>query len=242
MRLLHDALRSCPPLLAEPVRADLAPLFARDDLLDRFAIRLLAFARQGVPGSHPPPHFEAECTPPLEEVFAPFRRPLAAWHDSPDAPEVPALLADALAEGGSRTVLVLLGQRLTPASLTDARGFPPSRLILLASATQLHTEGEALTVVARALTKHVHRAPDAFWGDVSGPPEQKNALALAHLHNILDHSTWWNVFGHFQHETVFEARLPSGHGARWGARGETFIGFLEPFDTSRGVAPVRQPS
>jgi len=32
---------------------------------------------------------------------------------------------------------------------------------------------------------------------------------------------------------VFEARLPTGHGARWGHGGEEFIGFLEPFDEEK---------
>jgi hypothetical protein len=32
---------------------------------------------------------------------------------------------------------------------------------------------------------------------------------------------------------VFEARLSSGHGARWGHAGGEFIGFLEPFDEAR---------
>ena len=47
-------------------------------------------------------------------------------------------------------------------------------------------------------------------------------------------ATWRNVFGHHQHETVFEARQPSGHGARWGGGGATFIGFLEPFEAPAG--------
>jgi hypothetical protein len=37
------------------------------------------------------------------------------------------------------------------------------------------------------------------------------------------------VFGHFQHEVVYEARVRSGHGARWAQGGAEFIGFLEPF-------------
>ena len=50
---------------------------------------------------------------------------------------------------------------------------------------------------------------------------------------ILDAATWWNVFGHFQHDVVYEARVPSGHGARWGFGGNEFIGFLEPFDEEK---------
>ena len=34
---------------------------------------------------------------------------------------------------------------------------------------------------------------------------------------------------HFKHVLVYEARVSSGHGARWGHGGDEFIGFLEPF-------------
>jgi hypothetical protein len=104
---------------------------------------------------------------------------------------------------------------------------------LLHSATAGHGDGNPLTVAARALSKHVHRSPEAFWGTVTGSVAEKNAAALRVLNDVLDRTTWWNVFGHFQHELVYEARVPSGHGARWGRLGEEFIGFLEPFDESK---------
>jgi hypothetical protein len=53
------------------------------------------------------------------------------------------------------------------------------------------------------------------------------------LLHILDNTTWWNVFGHFKHVLVYEARVPSGHGARWGQGGDELIGFLEPFDETK---------
>jgi hypothetical protein len=59
--------------------------------------------------------------------------------------------------------------------------------------------------------------------------EQGLDAARAVLERILDEQTWWNVFGHFQHEVVYEARVPSGHGARWVKGVAAFIGFLEPF-------------
>jgi hypothetical protein len=85
-------------------------------------------------------------------------------------------------------------------------------------------------VAARALAKHAHRSPAKFWGDVRGSVGDKNEAAAAVLAGILDAATWWNVFGHCKHDTVFEARVPDGHGARWGRDGEEFIGFLEPFE------------
>ena len=51
----------------------------------------------------------------------------------------------------------------------------------------------------------------------------KNAAARQLIETILGGATWWNVFGHYAHDTVFEARLPSGHresasGGRAGSR------------------------
>jgi hypothetical protein len=197
--------------------------------LNRLAARLLALHRQGVPAERPLPHFDAECTPPLQESFAFFAPALALWEASGEAQAVAPALADALVAAGCTHLLLLLGQRRTPASLTDARGIPPPRAVLLAAASQACGPANPLTIAARALAKHAHRSPDRFWGVVRGSVADKNWEAGAMIDHILDRATWWNVFGHFAHETVFEARVPSGHGARWAQDGRQFIGFLEPF-------------
>src|SRR5262249_17815533 len=139
----------------------------------------------------------------------------------------------ALAAAGTRNLLILLGQRFTPASITDARAIPPARAQLLGAANREHNPADHLTVAARALTKHVPRAGGGVWGEVRGSVAGKNARASQLLTAIRDNATWWNVFGHFQHELVYEARAPSGHGARWGFGGRDFIGFLEPFDEDK---------
>jgi hypothetical protein len=229
MRSIHDALRAASAHLPDETRTELARLFGDEELLSRLSTRLLVFARQGVPEQHPPPHFSAETTPPLAEAFAPFRTAVAFWHDSPDSPDAPVRFAEAL-EAGVRDVLVLLGQRFTPGSLTDARALPPSRSKLLASASQPHAAGEQLSVAGRALAKHAARSTGAFWGEVTGSAADKSAAAETLLRRILDETTWWNVFGHYAHGDVFEARVATGHGARWGHGGEEFIGFLEPFE------------
>jgi hypothetical protein len=225
---LPDALRAARPHLPEQSAADLARLFGDDELLSRLAARLLSFARDGVPERPRPPYFHGECTPPLAEAFAPFAGAVADWLAAPDSGDLPARFAAALASG-MRNVLVMLGQRLTPASLTDARALPPSRARLLESAARPHSPPDRLSVAGRALAKHAARVGGSFWGVVTGPSERKNAAALEVLRRVLDGATWWNVFGHFEHETVFEARLPGGHGARWAHDGGEFIGFLEPF-------------
>jgi hypothetical protein len=231
---LHEVLRASVPLLPEAFRTEHAHLFEEEHLA-RLAGRLLTFAEHGVPVRPPPPHFAAECTPPLGEAWAFFRGPVEEWRTAADrlAEPVRQRLAEALVASGTRNLLLLLGQRLTPASITDARAIPPTRAQLLAAANREHNRADRLTVAARALTKHVHRSPEAYWGDVSGPVPHKNALAVRLLNGILDDATWWNVFGHFAHETVYEARVPSGHGARWGLGGSEFIGFLEPFDEEK---------
>ena len=229
MRALLDALRAARPHLPEQAARDLARLFDDDELLSRLAARLTSFGRDGVPERHPPPYFHGECTPPLAEAFAAFSGAVAAWLAAPESGDLPARFAAALSSAKMRDVLVMLGQRFTPASLTDARALPPSRARLLEAAARPHSPPDRLSVAGRALAKHAARAGGSFWGEVTGPSEQKNAAALAVLRRILDGATWWNTFGHFEHETAFEARLPTGHGARWAHGGGEFIGFLEPF-------------
>lgn len=233
MRSIHDALRASQPHLPEPLRQDLARLFRDEEHLATLSTRLLVFARQGVPAGQPPPSFAAECTPPLAEAFVFFQPAVAAWHDAPDSPDVPVQLANALAAAGVKNLLVLLGQRMTPASVTDASALPPAREKLLASALRPHSPADRLSVAARALAKHAPRSTGTFWGSVTGSADEKNATARRLLEQILDQTTWWNVFGHYKHVLVYEARVATGHGARWGHGGDEFIGFLEPFEEEK---------
>lgn len=224
MRSIHDALRDAWPLLPDPLRTGVQPVFEDDERLAELSTRLLIFARQGIPPL-PPPHFPEECTPPLEEAFAFFHDAVAAWHNDPSSGAIANLLAEALSQAGLDRLLTLLGRRQTPGSLPV---LAPARSALLVAAQMPHL-GDKLTVAGRALTKHSHRN-DAFWGPVAGSSEEKNAAALAVVLHLLDEQTWWNVFGHPKHEAVYEVREPGGHGARWSADGRVFIGFVEPFE------------
>lgn len=225
------ALTACQIHLTRAVDQDYARLFV-DEHVAKLARRLAEFQDSGIPDSFPPPHFAAECTPPLATAWECFRQPMQLWHsaDHKLAPAVLTAFAQALAAAGTKSILVLLGQRLTSASVTDGRAFPPASMELLKAAAQPHLPGERLSVAARALTKHVHRSTGEFWGEVTGSAEAKNQRAVSVLQTILAGTTWWNVFEHFQHELVFEARVPSGQGARWNCAPLEFIGFLEPFD------------
>jgi hypothetical protein len=144
-----------------------------------------------------------------------------------ESPELLRLLAGALMTATVGRVLVLLGQRLTPGSLTDARAIPrPAEELLRASA---RTYKGQLSVGARALTKHLQRTRLTFWGELAGNEEEKSRTAQQLIQTVLRNATWWNVFEHYKHQVVFEARVAEGYGARWDNDGEEFIGFLEPF-------------
>lgn len=198
------------------------------------ATRLLSFAQHGVPNTPPAPRFSVECSMPLTEAYAPLVGVMQRWLTSPEDEDLLAAMHAALVDTGLEGLLILLGQRWTPASLKDHRAIPPTPAHLLESANKAHSDKDALSVAARALAKHAARHPDPWWGKATGNTAQKNANAEDVLRRILAEPTWWNVFGHYAHDTVFEVRCPSGHGARWGHGGDVLIGFLEPFDETKG--------
>jgi hypothetical protein len=154
---------------------------------------------------------------------------MESWQQSSGqpSPELLRLLAEALVTAIVARVLVLLGQRCTPGSLTDARAIPPpAEELLRAAARPYHGR---LSVGSRALSKHLRRSQSGYWGKLTGNDEAKNQRAHQVLQAILEKATWWNVFEHYKHQVVFEARVAEGYGARWGRDGQEFIGFLEPF-------------
>ncbi|MEO0445058.1 MAG: hypothetical protein AAF191_03165 [Verrucomicrobiota bacterium] len=201
---------------------------------DHFARRLAHLASEDSP-LLPPPHFFAECTPPLEQAVSPLRESLTQFLQSPDDRDPVSTIAPILAEQPLDQVLLLLGQRRTPASLTDERAIPPTYAELFTAANLAASEADRLSVAGRAFTKHAARHPDPWWGSPTGGSEEKNQQAQSILQRILSTPTWWNVFGHYQHQIVFEVRCPEGYGARWGNDGKELIGFLEPFDETKGA-------
>lgn len=192
--------------------------------LGPLAARITQIGADG-PGALPPPRLAAEITPPLAEAWS----PLDGWwgRGAPD----PVGLAAALEAAGIAKLLVLLGQRVTPASLTDVRAIPPTRATLITSAETTLDNG--LTTAGRAWTKHAGRSQDPWWGTPRGTVAEKNSAARALLVRILAAATWWNVFGHASHQLVYEARIATGHGARWSDQGQRFVGFLDPFDSNQ---------
>lgn len=205
-------------------------LFKEAEHLLKLSSNLSTFYQQGVPKKQPEPYFDVECTPPLIESYVFFENALKKWFEkgafSEDTIHIENF-AYAIHQAQCAHILLLLGQRRTPASLTDHRGIPPAQKTLITSASQVYKQ--QLTFGARAWTKHASRTNDGFWGTPVGTTAMKNEASLKKIRYILDHTTWWNIFEHYQHDTVYEARIPSGHGVRWGKQGEELIGFLEPF-------------
>ena len=229
--------------LTDPIRRIIEQ---RPDLRARLAKRIGWLWIWGrVPHGWPAPHFDVEETPDLAALLAPLTE-LSTIGGGPSS----GALRGVLESLGLRGVLLLLGQRLTPASVTDVRAIPPTGEALLAPIDAPHSEGSTLSVGARALAKHAARRENPqIWGVVRGSDEEKNRLARSVVERVLDGTTWWNVFTHFQHDVVCEARLDSARGVRWalrptspvapsslpipGAAEPRLIGFVEPHDPSQ---------
>ncbi|MFT5821755.1 MAG: hypothetical protein ACI8ZM_003009 [Crocinitomix sp.] len=124
-------------------------------------------------------------------------------------------------------LLIILGQRLTPASVQTIVAVPPELDTLLAQAFKPYNT-EIKTAV-RAWEKHVGRNETGFWGKIDGTPHEKEEHVKTLVSRIMDNHNWWNVFGHFKHGNVYEIRVESGHGLRWSIDHNKFIGFVEPF-------------
>ncbi|CAL2082581.1 hypothetical protein [Tenacibaculum sp. 190524A02b] len=123
--------------------------------------------------------------------------------------------------------LMVLGQRLTPATIRNEKALPPANeTVCKASFTAYNTH---VTKAVRAFEKHAERSTNSFWGQVKGAPQQKENHVRQLVTQILTHKTWWNVFYHYKHELIYEVRIASGHGARWKKNNLEFIGFVEPF-------------
>ncbi|BAP29960.1 uncharacterized protein CHSO_0923 [Chryseobacterium sp. StRB126] len=124
--------------------------------------------------------------------------------------------------------LIVLGQRLTSASIRDENAVPPLNSVLIEACQEPFNE--EITIAQRAWEKHTGRMnDDDFWGEVKGNNQQKQEKVMQKIQYILENKTWWNVFFHYKHELVFEVREKEGHGIRWSHGGTKLIGFLEKF-------------
>ncbi len=125
-------------------------------------------------------------------------------------------------------VLVVLGQRITPASIKNEQGIPPIDNEVFKETFKPYNKH--LSKGLRAFEKHSERTENSFWGRIEGNPNQKEKRVREVVKNLLLNKTWWNVYYHYKHELVYEVRISSGHGARWKLSNLEFIGFVEPFE------------
>ncbi|KAG9444659.1 hypothetical protein H6P81_015999 [Aristolochia fimbriata] len=115
---------------------------------------------------------------------------------------------------------------------TVLNALPPSRSALLSSFIvpyQQNVKGSTLTNGARALSKHVSRSSNCWWGGFFGNDHDKNQIALKVTSHLITNCCWMNVHITQPHGPVFEVRVGEGYGARWSQDGSKFIGFLEPY-------------
>lgn len=217
--------REIEPLakMLDGITKDLSPILQHRVHINKFSYQLIFFSDKGV--IRLPPFFSEECTPSIESIVFPFLQALEQWRK--DLERGVSQFVQAFETTPLRDILLILGQRYTSSSIKDEKAIPPlpENLEKAFNKPYKHT----LTTGARAWCKHVNRTEESFWGIVKGNDQLKNRQANQILTQILDKHTWWNVFEHYKHGLVYEARLPSGHGARWYHTGHTFIGFLEPF-------------
>jgi len=138
------------------------------------------------------------------------------------------LIAKVIEETPVEFLLIILGQRKTPATINDENGIPPLNEELLKSCFELYNK--QICKASRAREKHISRdGRSIFWGEIKGTPEEKEQATKAIVKKIIEEKTWWNVFTHYKHGVVYEIRIASGEGIRWKKNKLELIGFLEPF-------------
>lgn len=148
-------------------------------------------------------------------------------------PEVPTeegsrALARTIEDAPIESLLFVLGQRRTPATISDENGVPPLKKDLLASSFEPYNN--QMCKATRARDKHISRNKEnSFWGEIEGSPQEKEVETKALIGKIIEEKTWWNVFTHYKQGVVYEIRVASGEGIRWRKNDLGFIGFLEPF-------------
>ncbi len=194
-----------------------------EEHLNKLAIQLSHFKIEGAKKLLPPPKFDEEITPSIHDSFVVFQ----PWLNAINSSESLDKLAFLFEQIPFSNILLILGQRLTSASIQNDQAIPPSYDILLKSCMQPFNN--QIKVATRAWEKHIGRSTDTYWGKIYGNSKEKEKMVFNLITKMLKNYTWWNVFYHYKHELVFEIRVTSGHGIRWNHTGTIFIGFLEPF-------------
>ena len=229
MNALVSIAYSCKSFLSEEWKSQYST-FVHNEHLAVLARNVYALYENDWNKFHGKPNFEEEIIPDLKEAFSAFKAECKVFkkYDFEDNKLTRKAFASALETTDFKNILILSGQRLTPASIQDAHGIPPLQHDLLKHSFKAHND--QISKAVRAWEKHAQRSTESFWGTVKGSTVEKEENVQKLVKHILKHKTWWNVFTHFKHNIVYEARIPSGHGIRWKKDTLELIGFLEPFE------------
>jgi hypothetical protein len=196
--------------------------FLQDEILSFFA-RQLVTQLNSTSNETKLPYFEEEIQQDYSEALAQFKMVFANENEL----DVPKKISQLLEKLPFKELLLLMGQRITSASIQAETTVPPLKNTLLESCFQpLNKE---TTVVVKAWEKHVGRYPESIFETLKGNQKQKEITIKKQINYIMENQTWWNVFHHYKHGIVYEIRIPNGQGMRWSSDGKVFIGFLEQF-------------
>ena len=188
--------------------------------------RIFSFAFKNEIYHNPLPIFSEEIIAAYPKHYQYFEK-LKCIEEKPKN-ERASLIAKTIEKTPIESLLIILGQRKTSATISDENGIPPLKEQLLKSCFEPYNEH--ICKAARAREKHISRnKKDTFWGKIEGNPKEKEQATKATVKKIIEEKTWWNVFTHYKHNIVYEIRVASGEGIRWKKNELELIGFLEPF-------------
>lgn len=226
-----EVLTEARTRLSDSGREKFASLFV-EDRLSRLAKHLDQLSKHCLNGNGLQTSRDLEPTPTVAEYAVPlldaYRLSTSDEQESFDA--AATIAAEALEAMQTSTLLLLLGRRATQDSIADERAYPPSLQKLLSSASIACADASELSVAARSFAKYGRcETGEVGRGNESeGTAEQRNQEALDRIVAIHEAAALWNIFSHFQHGLVYEARDESGYGACWTHDGMRFIGFVAP--------------
>ena len=198
-----------------------------DEHWDVIANRIFSFVFENKMNHNPLPIFNEEIIADYPSHYQYFEKLKSSLEKNQN--QNAQLIAQTIEKTPIESLLVILGQRKTPATISDENGIPPLKNQLLKSSFELYNE--QICKAARAREKHISRnEQDDFWGKIEGAPKEKEQAAKEIVRKIIEEKTWWNIFTHYKHEVVYETRVASGQGIRWKLNNLEMIGFLEPFE------------
>jgi hypothetical protein len=200
--------------------------FFSPPILDKYLKTLLKDNFSTYLFKHTVPRFEEEIPIPYIEIWNKHHQFIDNLAHISDQ-RAPEFIHAFFSQTRFKEFLIVLGQRITPASIETKAALPPPEIILIEQAFAPYND--EIKIAVRAWEKHVGRTTSGFWGEINGAPQQKEAHVQQLLQDLISNHSWWNVFEHFKHGNVYELREKNGHGLRWSISNNKFIGFVEPF-------------